>query len=405
MAFENRTIEEIKNLLVNAFQQQFNNKLRLLPKSFIRITSTVLAGIFITAYKQIGWLFLQLFPETAYWKEVIILGLKIRPLVKWGVLIGVGPPRSGTQWHGEITVSVTALHTTLSGGTQLKSDLTGKIYTTDAVTALDSETVTVHVTCNSPGSAGNLEAGDALNFVNPLGNVKKATQVAAVIKDGTDDESEGDYRYRVVNRYRMQPQGGALADYRIWASEVPGVLNVYPYNDDASPAGVVLYVSGNPALFEDRIPSAALLIQVGDACTYNPETGKASRKPITAIIDPDGDGSYSNVRAVSAVGFDIYITGVTGIPAADFAAVVYPAIENYFLGREPYIRGLSDDNNKINIVSRNNVSSTADQIALSVKAEFESVVMKRNGVTESNYTLGIGELAKLEHLFINGVEY
>jgi hypothetical protein len=405
MAFENRTIEEIKTLLVNAFQHEFNNKFRLLPRSVIRVMSTILAGIFITAYKQIGWLFLQLFPETAYWKEVTILGLKIRPLVKWGVLIGVGLPRSGTQWHGEITVSVTALHTTLAGGTQLKSDLTGKIYTTDAITALDSETVTLHITCNIPGSAGNLEVGDALNFVNPLGNVKKAAHVAAVIRDGTDDEAEGDYRYRVVNRYRMQPQGGSLADYRIWASDVPGVLNTYPYNDTTTPAGVILYVSGNPVLYEDRIPSAALLIQVGDACTYNPETGKASRKPITAIIDPDGDGSYSNVRAVNIVGFDIYITGVTGIPAGEFAEVVRPAIDNYFLGREPYIRGLSDDNNKTNVVSKNNVSSTIDQIAISVKAEFESVIMKRDNETESSYTLGAGELAKLDHLSINGVEY
>jgi hypothetical protein len=405
MAFENRTIEEIKTLLINSFQQKFNNKLRLLPKSFIRIISTVLAGIFITVYKQIGWLFLQMFPETAYWGEVTILGLKIRPLVKWGVLIGVGLPRSGTQWRGEITVSVTALHTTLSGGTQLKSDLTGKIYTTDAVTSLDGETATLPVTCSSAGSAGNIEAGDTLNFVNPLGNVKKAAQVTAVAKEGTDDEAEGDYRYRVVNRYRMQPQGGSLADYRIWASDVPGVLNAYPYNDATSPAGVILYVSGNPALFEDRIPSAALLIQAGDACTYNPETGKASRKPITAIIDPDGDGSYGNVRAVNIVEFDIYIFGVTGIPAAEFAEAARPAIDNYFLGREPYIRGLSDDNNKTNVVSKNNVSSAVDQIAISVKAEFESVVMKRNGETEPSYTLDMGELAKVKHLFVNEAEY
>jgi hypothetical protein len=92
MAFENRTIEEIKTLLINAFQHEFNKKIRILPKSFIRIISIVLAGIFITAYKQIGWFFLQLFPETAYWGEVTVLGLKIRPLIKWGVLIGVGPP-------------------------------------------------------------------------------------------------------------------------------------------------------------------------------------------------------------------------------------------------------------------------------------------------------------------------
>jgi uncharacterized phage protein gp47/JayE len=404
-AFENRTIEEIKSLLVNAFQQEFNKKLRILPKSFIRIFCTVLAGIFITLYKQIGWLFLQLFPETAYWHEVTILGVKIRPLVKWGVLVGVGLPKTGDQWTGEITVDVTSPETILAAGSQLKSDLTGKIYIVDTLKELTGETETVSISCNTTGTIGSLAVGDILKFVSPLGNVKKEATVSAVTHDGTDDESEGDYRYRVVNRYRMQPQGGALADYRIWAADAPGVLNTYPYNDEDSPAGVLLYVSGNPAIFEDRIPSPALLKQVGDACTYNPETGKANRKPMTAILDPALNGTYANIRPVTVKAFDVYITGLTGIPAADFAEEVRPAIQEYYLGREPYIRGLSDDNNKTNIVSKNNVTSTVDQIAISVKAEFDAVTMKMGAVTTASYTLGMGELSKLDRLFINGVQY
>jgi hypothetical protein len=404
-AFENKTIEDIRDILINAFNFYFNKKIRLLPKSFIRVISIVLAGVFITLYKQIGWLFLQLFPETAYWKEVTILGVKTRPLIKWGVLIGAGLPRTGEKWRGEITINVANKNTTLLGGAQLKSELTGKLYITDTAKFLTNEVETVTVTCVDTGSAGNIEKGDVLNFVNPLGNVKKAGVVLAVTQDGTDDETEGEYRYRVVNRYRMQPQGGALADYRIWASDVPGVLNVYPYNDEDSPSGVLLFVSGNPSLFPGRIPSEALLKQAGAACTYDPKTGKATRKPITAVLDPAGDGSYTNVRPVSIIEFDIYITGLTGIIPSDFAGAVRPAAEDYFLGREPYIRGLSDDNNKTNVVSKNNVSSTVDQIAISVKAEFESVIMGREEETEPSYSLGMGELSKLGRLFINGVEF
>jgi hypothetical protein len=126
---------------------------------------------------------------------------------------------------------------------------------------------------------------------------------------------------------------------------------------------------------------------------------------MTAVIDPAADGSYSNVMPVSIIEFDIYINGLIGIIPSDFATAVRPAVEDYFLGRESYIRGLSDDNNKTNIVSRNNVSSTVDQIAISVKAEFESVTMKRDGNIEPSYTLGIGELAKLNRLFIDEVEF
>ena len=405
MAFGNKTIKEIRDMLITAFQNEFNRSLRILPRSFIKIFATIIAGIFVVLYKLIGWFFLQIYPETAYWKEVKVLGFKIRPLVKWGVLIGVGSPRSGTQWKGEIEVSVTNRNTTLNPGTQLKSSLTGRIYITENPVILDRETVFVAVTCNTPGTAGNLQADDVLNFVSPMGNVKKTATVTGIFRDGTDDETEADYRSRVVNRYRLQPQGGSLADYRIWASSVPGVLNTYPYNDSESPAGVILYISGNPGVYPDRIPSKNLLIQVGDACSYDPETGRANRKPVTAVLDPDFDGTYKNIRPICIVDFDIHIEGVTGISLEDFAEIIRPGIESYFLGREPYIRGLSDDNNKTNIVSRNNVSSVIDQIALSVKAEFEMVSMYRNNGLEPTYTLDMGELSRLNKLFINGEEF
>jgi hypothetical protein len=413
MVFENRTISEIRTLLINEFQSAFNNKLRILPKSFIKIFSTILAGVFIFLYKQIGWVFLQIFPETAYWGEVTVLGLKIRPLVKWGVLIGVGEPKSGTTWKGKIIITVLETETPLTAGTQLKSDITGKIYLIDSTVTLESETALADITCAETGSAGNMEPGDLINFVSPLGNVEKAATVDTVTEDAIDDETEADYRFRVVNRWRMQPQGGALADYRIWGAEVSGVLNIYPYGDPDSPSGVFVFVSGNPAYYPNRIPSAALLILVGKACTYNPETGQASRKPLTAKIDPLGNETYINVKPVEIEIFDIYINGVTGIPALDFANTVRSPLEEYFLGREPYIRGLSDDNNKTNLVSKNNVASVVDQIAISEKAEFDNVVMYHNGIVTPTYNLSLddngiirmGKLAKLGSLYINGEQF
>jgi hypothetical protein len=401
--YDNKSTDEIKTLIIGFLQHEFNNKLQILPKSFIKILATVLAAVYIALFKQIGWMFLQMFPETAYFGEINILGIRIRPLVKWGVLWGVGEPRPGTQWRGTITVNVVIKNTALSTGTQLKSDLTGKIYIVDETKTLENDTETVDLICTSIGTIGNLETGDNLYFVAPLGNVKKEAVVTTVLEVAIDDESEADYRYRVVNRWRVQPQGGALADYRIWGMEVSGVLNIYPYNDDDSPNGVILYVSGNPAVFPDRIPSAALLVAVGNACTYNPETGIANRKPMTAAIDPQNNGTYANIRPVALRIFDIYIEGLTGISALEFSDNARQPIKEYFLGREPYIRGLSDDNNKTNSVSKNNVSSVVDQVAISLKAEFENVIMKEGGNVIPVYTLGMGELCDLGDLYINGV--
>ena len=403
--FENKTIAEIRDVIINSFQEKFNKVFRLLPKSFVKVISTVFAGIFVTLNKQIGWLFLQLYPETAYWGTVTILGLKIRPLVKWGILIGAGEPRTGSQWTGNITVTVTHLGSTLTAGTQLKSDISGKLYITDLGLTLESETETVPITCAENGTAGNLEAGDTLSFVSPLGTVQRTVTVLDVTSYAIDNETEAEYRARVENRFRNPPLGGALSDYRRWASDVNGVLNTYPYQDTESASGVLIYVAGVPSIFPDRIPTTDLLRQVGRACTYDPETGKATRKPITAVIDPAYDENYQNVRPIRNTLFDVYIDGIAGAPVSDFGDAVLPVIKNYFLGREPYIRGLSDDNNKTNIVSRNNVMSAVDQVSIGLKAEFGNVSLYLNGALVSAYPLGRGELAAIRRLYLNGGLY
>jgi uncharacterized phage protein gp47/JayE len=405
MAFENKTIGEIRDLLINSFKEKFNKTFRILPKSFIKVIATVFAAVYVTLHKQIGWLFLQLFPETAYWGEVNILGMRVRPLIKWGILIGVGEPRSGSQWRGVISVKVTHPGAPLAAGTQLKSEITGKLYITDEGKTLENTTELIPVICADNGTAGNLETGDILSFVSPLGIVQRAVEVAEVVSYAVEDETETEYRARVINRFRSPPMGGALADYRRWSSDVLGVLNTYPYKDVETPSGVIVYVAGIPSLFSDRIPTVDLLRQVGRACTYDPETGKATRKPITAVIDPGFDETYQNIKKVNVTHFDIYITGIAGVPISDFGDAVRPAIENYFLEREPYIRGLSDDNNKTNIISKNNVMSVINQTAITIKAEFGNVTLRVNNAVLETYTLGMGELSKPDRLYLNGVLY
>ena len=405
MAYKNKTIEEVQKLLIRSFEHEFNTRLRILPKSFIKILCKVFAGVFIVVYKLVGWYFLQMFPETADWKEVTILGVRLRPLVKLGILFGVGEPLAGVQWRGIIIIDVLTQGSVLYSGTQLKNSVTGKLYiTTETKTLLKSKEA-VPVVCTEIGTAGNLEQNDTLNFVNPYGFIKTEAVVLDVARVGLDNELESSYRNRVINRFRLQPQGGALADYRIWASEVPGVLNVYPYNDKEQPGGVLLYVSGIPDVYADRIPNNGLLKKVGEACTYDPETGKATRKPLTAMLDPKNDGSYSNVKPITVAVFDVVITGIAGAIPADFAQVVKPALRNYFSDRDLYIRGLSDDNNRTNVISKNHVITVVNQMAVSVKAVFETAEMRKNGKVVSLYTLDNGELAKLGALTIDGVQY
>lgn len=402
MSFENKTVEYVNDLIVSGLEQELNTRLRLLPKSFIRVLAKVLSGVYVTLYKQQAWIFLQMFVDTATFDEVEILGRRLRPLVLWGELVGVGDPGDATQWSGTATVTVTAVNTYLDQGTQFKNSATGKIYLTTESRLLANQKESLPVKCATAGTAGNLVIGDELQTVSPLANIERGAITTAVTANGTDPESAETYRSRVRNRWRVQPQGGALSDYRKWSSEVSGVYQTYIYKDDTSAAGVLIYVAADPAVEPSRIPASGVLLAVGDACTYNPATGDA-RKPIGAVLDPNFDGTYKNIRPVTVTAFDVYITGYNEAEMNEFKTSAKSNVKAYFDGREPYIRGLSVDNQRSDRISVVNVLGILNDIAESLNGYFEGVAIKKGDIEAAAYTLGKGELSKLRSLYINGV--
>lgn len=404
MAFENKTVEYVDNLIVNGLEQELNVKFRLLPKSFIRVLSKVLAGVYVSLYKLAAWIFLQLFVDTACFDTVEVLGRRIRPLVLWGELVGVGEPGEATQWTGEAVFSVVAVGTYLEEGTALRSSVTGKIYLTTETRLLANNSEIIPVKCAEAGTAGNLTVQDELQTVSPLYNVERKAIVQTVGTEARDAEGEGSYRNRVRNRWRVQPQGGSLSDYRKWSSEVAGVYETYIYNDKDSSSGVLIYVAADPAVTPSRIPGKDVLLQVGEACSFNPETGEA-RKPMGAVLDPSFDGTYANIRPVIITTFDVYITGYSDTVAfSEFKSMAKANIDSYFAGREPYIRGLSVDTDRRDRISDNNLIGIVNDIAESLTGYFEELEIRKDGSVVESYKLGDGELVSLGKLYINGQE-
>lgn len=404
--YENKKVEDVYNLLLSAFEQEFNKTFRLLPKAFLRIFLKIISAVFLILYKLIGWYFLQIFPHTASFDPVTVLGVTLRPLVMWGRLVGVGDPFAATQWTGTVhAISYPiAFGRSVVAGTQLKSNLSGQVYITEGTVLINAETVVLNVRCVSQGTMGNLTVGDELSFVEPLGTVHRGASVTAIGVLGTDSEGEAAYRARVMNRYQSPPQGGAALDYRLWASGVPGVLQTYVYKDDDTATGVLVFVAGVSGLYVDRIPSPELRVAVGTACTYDPKTGLSTRKPVGAVLDPGNDGTYANVLPVSIVAYDVAIAGLVGVDPEGFAEVAKPLVENYFLGREPYIRGLSVDVNIKDKITRNALISIFNTVAEKFGASFGAVTMTGPGDGNS-YTLSRGELSKLDGFTVNGTPF
>lgn len=396
MALENKTVAEINELIIDQLEAAFNQVIPILPKNFCRVLAKVFAGIFIILYKTSQWIFLQIFVSTASFKEVTILGKKITPLIEWGKLLGVGTPTPAVQTELRVLIKVNTLGETLPSGTQFISNINGLIYITQQSYFLDTVSFIINIICTEGGINGNLETGTTISTVNTLGYIDNDNTVFFTDVSGIDSENEEQYRQRVVERFQLQPQGGALADYRIWSQDAPGVLQTYIYTGDP-PSNVLIYVAGDPDIYPFRVPSSALLVQVGNVCTYDPISGLATRKPPTAIIDPAGDESYGNVLPIIPKFFDVIIYNLAAGDLTYVKNLIQQALSKYFFNREPFIKGLSVPPEK-NKISQSAINGIVYDVTNANNASFTNAALIFESLPIESYVLGEGELAVLGNL-------
>ncbi|MBK2258742.1 baseplate J/gp47 family protein [Francisella philomiragia] len=387
MALQTPTIQELSDNIVAQISASIEQKIPLLPKSFIRVLAKTIAGVFMLLYKYAGFMFLQMFVSTATADEVEINGKVIRPLIEWGRLIGVSDPTPAIAAQLSIQVSVNNQLGVLPAGTQLTNQITGVTYITTNSVPLDSTSVTVTIQATSEyvGSVGNLSAGDTVSFVNPLANVSKNATVLSQLTTGTDAEDTEVYRQRVIDKFQKRPQGGAYADYQQWGEEVAGIINVYPYTSNF-PGQVDVYVEATPSSAgnSDGIPTLAQLQTVLDIINYN-QSGKANRRPANALV---------NTFAISRLAFDVRITGLVVDDLVSVRNNIELALTEYFLEKEPYIVGLSIPP-RLDRITKTSIAGVVENIVTAQNGIFSSVIVTLNDALIDIYSLGIGEKAKL----------
>lgn len=388
------TTKEISDNIVAQLEATLNQTIPLLPKAFNRVLPKALAAVFILLYKYGGFIFLQIFVQTASAKDTTVNGVVINPLTFWGRLIGVGDPVAATNAELTIDITVTNQVGTLRSGSQLVNADNGVTYITIGDVLLDAATVSATVRAaadqaggGGAGAIGNLDTGAVVSFANPLANVSRDAVVTAQTVTGANGESTDAYRQRVLDRWQKRLQGGAYADYEAWAEEVAGILNAYPYT--GSPGEVDVYSeatvasSGNP----DGIPTTAQLTAVLDNINTN-QAGLASRRNANAFV---------NSLPIARTGFDATVSGLMGVSdLAQTQADITSALTEYFLSVEPFIPGLSVLPRRDQITNTR-VSAIVEDIATAAGGTFTLATFTATGGSGSlvSYVLGEGEKAKI----------
>ena len=393
MSLTTPTTKEINDNIIAQLEASLNQTIPLLPKSFLRVLSKVLAAVFILLYKYGGFIFLQIFVATASDQDTEVNGEIVNPLKFWGRLIGIGDPTPATNAELLIDITVTNQTGTLPSGTQLVNSGNGVTYITIGSIALNAPVVqaTIRAVSDQAGGGGagvigNLDPGAIVSFANPLANVDRNAIVDSQVVTGADAESTEAYRQRIIDRFQKRPQGGAYADYEQWGEEAAGIINVYPYTGDPGQVNVyseaTVESSGNP----DGIPTTAQLQAVLDIINFN-DNGLASRRNANAFV---------NSLPITRTGFDVTVTGIAGVDdLAEVQADVTTALTEYFASVEPFIPGLSVPPRNDQI-TRTRVSSIVEDIVTAAGGTFAAATFVLTGGSGSitAYVLGEGEKAK-----------
>ena len=282
------TYTEIYNSVISDLESQFGVNIPTFGKNFLRSIAIVQAAKLKLYYLAVANIQKNIFVDTA---EPESIG---GTLERFGrVKLNRNPfPATAGQYTLEVTGTVGAI---IPAQTTFKSDDTaqspGKLFILDNAFTLLTSTDEITVRSLETGIETKLAVGDTLTATAPIALVNQSAEVTAETIEPSAAETVEDYRKKALDAYRLEPQGGAATDYRLWSADAQGVKQTYPYAKSGSEYQINLYVEATVADSTDGkgTPSALLLAAVEEVVEFDPDTTRPNsergRRPLQAIVN------------------------------------------------------------------------------------------------------------------------
>jgi hypothetical protein len=381
------TISQLYTSIKADLEAEFADTIPLFGKNFLRALAIVQAGKLKLYYLAIAGLQKNIFVDTA---DPEISG---GTLERFGrIKLGRNPfPATSAQYTVSVSGSIGA---TIPASTTFKSNddslSPGKLFMldNDFVFAALIEDITLRAL--EPGLQSKLSIGDELTATAPIANVDKTgtVTVETIIPLAAEDIEA--YRSKALEAYRLEPNGGAGTDYRLWAADAQGVQQTYPYAISGTPNEVNLYVEATIADSTDGkgTPSGALLTAVEAVIELDPDTTKPllerGRRPL----------GIHQVHYLPVVikNIDIIVNASIGLSVDDQTAIT-DAIAAELSNIRPFVASADVLENKNDIIDVNKVIN----IILNTRpgSVFGTITLKVNTVVMTTYTFTDGNIPYL----------
>jgi len=381
------TTQELFDSIKSALETELNITIPTTGKSNLRAFCAVQAAKLKLTYLAIGKVQKNIFVDTA------------DPASQGGTLERFGfvklnrYPFPATA--GEYLVNVTGTTgAIIPNGTTFKSDDDSKnpaqLYILDDGHTMAGSSDQILVRALETGLDSQLDPGDTMTATTPLNGVDQIGSVYSEFTEPVAAEDIEEYREKAINAYRLEPQGGAGADYRLWADEVQGVAESYPYVVAGNSSQINLFVEATIADSTDSkgTPTAAILAGV-ETAVEDPTVDRPGRKPLGVFL--------VNYLPIVVKTIDIEIASFTGIDAA-LEATILSAMTDALAEVRPFIDSIDVVADKNDIFDTNNIINIV--LAAAPGSVFGAVTLKVDAVSVSTYTFDNGEIP-----FLNSITY
>jgi hypothetical protein len=379
------TIAQLYNGILADLEGQYNITIPLFGKNFLRAIASVQAAKLKLSYLFLAKVQKNIFIDTA---DPESIG---GTLERFGrAKLGRNPfPAQAAQYEIRVTGTVGAIIGTVDAPATFKSNddslNPGILYVLDVPYTLVSTTDYITVRALTAGLDGQLNINDKLTATAPIALVDSLATVYSEVIEPLSAEDLEAYRAAGLNSYRLESQGGAPTDYRLWAQDAQGVAKVYPYAKSGYSNEINLFVEAVAADSDDGkgTPSQAILDAVEEVIEFNPDTTldllERGRRPLGVF--------EVHYLPVTVKEIDITITGFVGITAA-IQALILDALTEAINDIRPFVAAADILSNKNDILDTNRIISI--------------ILNQQPGSVFAGITLEVDSVSVSTNTFING---
>lgn len=380
------TLNQLYQTIKTDLESELNITIPIFGKSFLRAFAMVQAAKIKLLYLLLGKVQKNIFVDTA---DPESSGGTLERFGRVKINRNPFPPTAGFY---VVTVTGT-IGGVIAANQMFKSDDNSlnpqKLFILDTAFTLVATSGQITLRALETGTTSKLSIGDTLTATSPIALVDSLGTVFAETTPPQSAENIEDYRDVVIQSFRLEPQGGAGADYRIWASEVQGVKQTYPYTSNTSINVVNLFIEATQIDSTDGngTPTTAIINNV-IAAIEDPTPTRPSRLPLTATL---------SAQAVTPLAVEVDIVGYVGVTPA-----IIELIENAIIAHLSTVRPFVAS---IDVVAQaNNIFSINKIISLVLEATpgaiFGAVILTVDGNVVPTFTFENGDIPYLDTITI-----